>query len=369
MSNNPIGVYIHIPFCASKCPYCDFYSITADEGLYDQYTNAVNKSIESWLAKLQRNVDTVYFGGGTPSVIGAGRLGSVLSLLNGYITEDAEITVECNPSGVDREFFEGIRRAGANRISMGLQSAVDSERRALGRRAGVKDAANAIELARQSGFSNISLDLMLGIPGQTQKSLGESVDFCVKSNVTHVSAYILKIEENTPFFSMQSTLALPGEDEQCELYLTACDALNTAGYKQYEISNFSIRGLESRHNLKYWRCEEYLGVGCSAHSHIDGKRFYYNRDISSFINGCAPVDDGYAGSAEEYIMLALRLTQGLTQAGFESRFGREIPRKIVEKAKEFESFGLAVCDENTIRLTARGFLVSNSIITELLMCM
>jgi oxygen-independent coproporphyrinogen-3 oxidase len=367
MSDKPLGVYIHIPFCASKCPYCDFYSVTADEDLYDKYIDAVIKSVQAWLAKIQRPVDTVYFGGGTPSVIGAGRLDRVLQSVNIYKTENAEITVECNPSSVYKGFFEGIRLAGANRISMGLQSSVDSERKSLGRRAGVRDAERAIELARLSGFSNISLDLMLGIPGQTLNSLRESVDFCIKSDVTHVSAYILKIEENTPFYSLKDSLNLPDEDEQCKLYLYVCEALDCAGFRQYEISNFAKRGFESRHNLKYWHCEEYLGIGCSAHSFIDGKRFYYKRDIDSFINGCMPVEDGCGGSSEEYSMLALRLTEGLTQKVFASRFGRLIPDDMFERAKKYERLGLTVCDQNGIRLTPKGFLVSNSIIAELLM--
>ena len=201
---------------------------------------------------------------------------------------------------------------------MGLQSAVDIERKALGRRGGCDDIKRAIERAKKAGIDNISLDLMLGIPNQTEESLKKSIEFCEKSGAKHVSAYILKIEESTPFYRIKDSLALPDEDETCDLYLYAVSELEKSGFYQYEISNFSQEGFESRHNLKYWHCEEYLGIGASAHSFVDGKRFYYERSIDSFISGQPPVNDGFGGDEEEYIMLALRLSEGLIFEEFES---------------------------------------------------
>ncbi len=359
----PIGLYIHIPFCNGKCPYCDFYSVTPDDETVKAYVEKVCEKITAE----NRIYDTVYFGGGTPSLIGSQNIAKILSVINR--TPDCEVTLECNPSdtgAVNSDFdFELIARSGVNRISMGLQSANDAERKALGRRGGCDDVERAIARAKKAGISNISLDLMLGVPDQTAESLKKSIEFCKNSGAKHVSAYILKIEEGTPFHKIKNSLILPDEDETCDLYLLAASELEKAGFCQYEISNFSQKGYESRHNLKYWRCEEYLGIGAAAHSFADGRRFYYERSIADFINGASHVDDGEGGSEEEYIMLALRLTEGLIFEEYEKRFGKEIPDSIIAKAKSLEKHGFVKVTEDNISITTNGFLVSNSIISEL----
>ncbi len=360
----PIGLYIHIPFCNGKCPYCDFYSVNPKNEKVTAYVDALCRKIDDSGGVY----DTVYFGGGTPSLIGSDNIAKIMSYIRR--TENCEVTLECNPSdtgAIDSEFdFSVVAESGINRISMGLQSADDAERKALGRRGGCEDVTRAIERAKKAGINNISLDLMLGIPNQTSESLKKSVEFCENSGATHVSAYILKIEEGTPFFKRKESLFLPDEDATCDLYLTAVRELEKAGFGQYEISNFSKKGFESRHNLKYWRSEEYLGFGASAHSFVNGKRFYYERSVDGFISGGLPVDDGEGGNEEEYIMLALRLAEGLIFDKYKKRFGRSISAKLVEKARELEKHGLVRVGENNISLTVNGFLVSNSVICALI---
>ncbi len=360
----PIGLYLHIPFCNGKCPYCDFYSVSLENETVTAYVDSLCREID----KANGVYDTVYFGGGTPSLIGAENISKILSHINR--TSDCEVTLECNPSDTGSEFstfdFSLVAKSGVNRISMGLQSANDNERKILGRRGGCEDVKRAIERAKKAGIDNISLDLMLAIPNQTAESLKKSVEFCKNSGAKHISAYILKIEENTPFYKIKNTLSLPDEDETCDLYLEAVSLLEKAGYKQYEISNFSLEGFESRHNLKYWRSEEYLGIGAAAHSFVNGKRFYYERSIDGFINGNEPIYDGEGGDEEEFIMLALRLCEGLNFNKFKKNFGHPLPEKTLKKALELQKHGLVAVDDNGISITANGFLVSNSIISALI---
>lgn len=356
-----IGLYVHFPFCAHKCPYCDFYSAPADDALLDAYTDAVIDRIRARQAAGER-YDTAYFGGGTPSLMGS-RLVRIAQVLRDEPIR--EFTVECNPSRVEDGLFASLCAVGVNRISMGLQSAVDAERRALGRTADAALVGRRVEQAKAAGIGNISLDLMLGIPGQTIDSLQTSLDFCRDAGVTHVSAYILKIEENTPFYRMRDTLALPDEDTVCTMYLRACEALEEMGFAQYEISNFAKPGFESRHNLKYWNDEPYLGVGPAAHSFVGGKRFFYPRDTQAFLRGEPPVQDGDGGDFAEYAMLRLRLCDGLTEAGTRERFGFAVPQSVYRRAQRIPQAYLTA-DERGVRLTRAGFLVSNAILSELL---
>ncbi|MCH5190984.1 MAG: radical SAM family heme chaperone HemW [Oscillospiraceae bacterium] len=365
---NKIGLYLHIPFCRSKCPYCDFYSFPCkDDGIKDAYCAALRHKMSSSSTALQRKSDTLYIGGGTPSVLGAKRLASLVNTAkSAFLTDDAEITVECNPYGLDEDFFKELAFSGVNRISMGLQSADDGERRILGRRADIKTVESDVKSIREAGIKNISLDVMLGIPKQTEKTLAETLSFCISSGVPHISAYILKLEENTPFYKNRGKLDLPNDDLTADLYLQMCEALTKGGLSQYEISNFARAGYESRHNLKYWHCEEYLGLGAAAHSYIHGKRFYYERDLEGFISGVPPVPDGDGGDFTEYAMLALRLAEGLCENNVLKRFGHKIPNEMREKACIFVNNGYMESDENGLRLTRKGFLLSNSILAEIL---
>ncbi len=369
MSNTlePIGIYLHIPFCDGKCPYCDFFSKKADKQEFDCYTQKMIKRIYKDAQTLNRPADTVYFGGGTPSLLGSQRLNQILNAVQDAfgLTAYAEVTVEVNPTPQNLPDFYALRKAGFNRLSMGLQSANENELQILGRKHTANAAANAVALARQNGFENISLDLMLAIPYQTKESLKYSIDFCAKQNCSHISCYLLKIEEGTPFFKRQSELSLFDDEQQANLYLNACAFLEENGYMQYEISNFAKSGCESRHNLKYWHDEEYIGIGASAHTFVNGKRFYYPRSLSDFYADNR-IDEGSGGDEEEYIMLALRLTEGLDNKRFRKRFGTDLPQKYFRTAKRFVAAGLTEISQDCIKLTRQGFLVSNTLIAEIL---
>ena len=341
MNNERSGLYFHIPFCKSKCPYCDFYSVKFDEASAQQYVQEICDEIKQY----QGIFDTVYFGGGTPSILPPELIGKILDCARAQfeISDDAEITVECNPSKDLSEDFKKYASYGVNRISVGMQSAVDSERFALGRAAGKNEVERTINYARQSGIENISLDLMLGTPKQTIESLDYSFDFIKSVGVPHVSAYMLKIEEGTKFFQMRDRLVLPDDDTVGEMYLKTVDTLASFSIKQYEISNFAVPGFESRHNTKYWTLTPYLGIGKSAHSFWGGKRFFYDIEWNK-------IDDGTGGDKEEQIMLGLRLAKGIDKSLVDRDF------------VEFVKMGYVADLGERIALTPKGMLVSNTII-------
>lgn len=367
MSKGPIGLYLHVPFCDSKCPYCDFYSVRGTPEEKERYASALCDRLTEYSKRLNRKADTLYIGGGTPSVLSVSQLCELIKRAeSAFLTDEPEVTVECNPSGLDGDFFKALRVCKVNRLSIGLQSADDRLRRALGRRASKAEVARVISSAQRAGIDNISLDVMLGIPGGAEKDLRETLDFCIEAGVPHVSAYLLQLEEGTVFYRRRDSLKLPDDDAAADMYLFMCAYLKEHGLSQYEISNFARPGFESRHNLKYWRCEEYLGLGPSAHSFLDEKRFCFPRDARAFVAGCGPVPDGRGGDYSEFAMLALRLNEGLTEQRSERRFGRPIPQELRRKASPFAEGGYLFCDERGIRLTPRGFLVSNAILAELL---
>ena len=342
---NKAGLYIHIPFCKNKCPYCDFYSKKYCENEAVEYCSRLIYQMQAF----EGEFNTVYFGGGTPSIIPEELIGRLLDEAKKRfeIDENSEITIECNPSKDLQESFKLYKSYGINRISLGMQSAVDKERFALGRSAGRAQVEKAVCDAKNAGLENISLDLMLGTPKQTLASLDETFDFIDKMQVKHISAYMLKIEEGTKFFEMQNRLDLPDEDEISKMYLKTVEVLSQLGFSQYEISNFAKCGYESKHNLKYWELDEYLGLGASAHSFRQGKRFYTDKDFNI-------IPDGEGGSLEERIMLGLRLTKGIN-------------KKLITKSyQQFIDMGYIKDLGENIALTPKGMLVSNTIINELL---
>lgn len=376
MKNNPLGIYVHVPFCRSKCPYCDFYS-QCDMTAADDYVNAVTNDIKTlnsmreFVGKeaFSREVDTVYFGGGTPSALGAENILRMLSAVKESfpVASDAEITVECNPSTPDIEdFFAQCAKAGVNRISLGMQSAVDSERKALGRRADRERIVYCVRKAREAGIEDISVDLMLGVPGQTEKSLAESLEFILSLGVPHVSAYLLKLEEGTYFYKNRDKLDLPDDDAAADLYLFMCDRLEKAGMRHYEISNFCFGDRIGRHNIRYWRDEEYLGFGPAAHSFYNGKRFFCERDLDGYIHGGKAVFDTSGGDAEERFMLALRTDEGLSLPAWQAEYGIEPGEKFNKERELLCSGGLMTLENGVIRLTDAGMLLSNSVISSLL---
>ena len=355
MSN--IGLYVHVPFCLSKCPYCDFYSVKYSRSLAADYTKAVIRN----MAQYSDTFDTVYFGGGTPVLMWEG-IAAILK--SAKTTENPEITIEANPCVTTEQALCGLKDAGVNRISFGVQSLSPSELMFLGRRHSAEQAKNAVLLAHRAGFTNISADIMLGLEGQTKESLRYTIEELSKLPVTHISAYMLKIEEGTPFAGRK--LNLPDEEAVSELYLYAVSLLEENGFMQYEISNFAKKGYECQHNLKYWRCEEYLGIGAAAHSYFGGKRFCTERGIEGFIGSefqKITVTDDNPGGFEEYAMLRLRLSEGLSFSDCEC-FG--ISREEVMKRCRKIPESLILQTEKGISLTPQGFLVSNAVIGKIL---
>ncbi len=366
-----VGLYVHTPFCVSKCPYCDFYSLpVTDEEQLDAYTAGVISSMERWAQHHPFTADTLYFGGGTPALLGGDRLGAIIRRadhLFSLLSNDPEITLEANPADNLAETLSAFAAAGGNRLSLGMQSAIPEELALLGRRHTPADVERTVADARRAGIENISLDVMLGISGQTEHSALISVERAAELGATHVSAYLLKIEPDTPYGCCPPPL--PEEDATADLYLAAMGRLDEWGYRQYEISNTARLGCESRHNLKYWDSLPYLGLGPAASSCFGGRRFTYPRDTAYFLSGGAPVDDpaegAAVGSPEEYALLRLRLTDGLTATGFARRFGVDLPTAWVENARRLPR-DLVTVSEDGIRLTREGFLLSNSLICHIL---
>lgn len=368
-----LGIYLHIPFCVSKCPYCDFYSTTGySSDDLDGYTVALSTHIKAWGSRLNEVADTLYLGGGTPSLLGAKRIAALINITRSAfsMSDAAEITLEANPAEDLSAVFAAFAGAGGNRISIGMQAADNSLLHLLGRRHTAEQTERTVLAAHAAGIRNVSLDLMLGVAEQTESHVRHAVACCSQWGATHVSAYLLKIESGTPYASSLPG-TLPNEDETVALYYTAAEELEKHGFLQYEISNFSKAGFESRHNLKYWECEPYLGIGPAAHSFLNGKRFYYPRSLSSFLKGEAPLPENpdntdiAENSPEEFAMLRLRLTKGLTDHDFRLRFGNPLPRLWRERAAAMPR-SLVVADDNGIRLTRAGFLVSDAILARLL---
>ena len=362
-----LGLYIHVPFCVSKCPYCDFYSLTgATDEQKDTYVQAL---IRSMMPYAEETADTLYFGGGTPSLLGGKRLAALIDAARERfsLTPDAEITMEANPADDLYDTLCAFAQAGGNRVSLGMQAANDAHLRTLGRRHTAEQVERAVQAVKRSGIANFSLDLMLGTPRQTPDDVIHAVERCADLGASHVSAYLLKIEPNTPYG--QSPPALPNEDDTVLLYHTAAEALEKHGFAQYEISNFAKPHCQSRHNRKYWELEPYLGFGPAAHSFYNGKRFYYPRSLTAFLAGEPPIaeeDETIAvGSAQEYAMLRLRLTEGLREEEFVSRFGIPIPQEWRTRTARYPET-LVKTDDDGIRLTREGMLVSDALIARII---
>lgn len=368
------GIYIHIPFCRSKCPYCDFYSMRCDEETKQKYVDAVIDEIKALrrckdLCKdIFSDADTLYLGGGTPSVLSGEQIARIVNTAKEKfnIPPTGEITIECNPGSDIEGLIPHLKACGINRVSLGMQSAVDTERKALGRSADRSRVKQVIELFKSNGITNISLDIMLGIPYQDSESLKSTLDFVKECDIPHISAYMLKIEEGTFFDTHSERYNFPDEDTVCDLYTQCADYLVSNGYYHYEISNFAKPGYESRHNTKYWKLDNYLGIGPSAHSFVNGKRFYFPNDMDEFIAGSTPLSDGTGGDRDEYIMLRLRLQEGLNIQSLITLYGEDSADSIIKKAPLLKEQGLISFDGCNVALTEKGFLLSNSVIIELL---
>lgn len=357
------SIYIHIPYCASKCRYCDFYSRGRSNSVPFEYISALLRELGAFYSA-HGNIaaDTVYLGGGTPSLLSVSQVQQILSSIK--IAQNAEITIEANPDTVTLDTLRGYYASGCNRISFGVQSASDTQLLTLGRTHTAQQAYNALHLAHTAGFNNISGDIILALPSYTYKELNDTIALLHSSGFTHISSYLLKIEPNT-VFGKSPPPNLPTEDEAANFYLYAVDALAKYGYAQYEISNFAKNGFESRHNTAYWLGSDYLGLGAAAHSCVDNKRFYYSANIQAFISGTAPIQDGEYTSAD-YIMLHLRLTSGLNLTELKEKYGIIWGKEKQEFIAKLAANNMAVFNDNILRLTPQGMLIQNSILCELI---
>ena len=373
----PLGLYLHIPFCKSKCIYCDFYSLPSAEEQMDRYVSALScHLIETAPRAAGYTVDTVYFGGGTPSYLGEKRLKKLLKTIEKYYTlsREAEVTIEANPDSLqDFRMVRALRRCGVNRISLGVQSTDDDELKAIGRIHTFAQVKDAVAAVRKGGIQNLSLDLIYGLPGQTMEKWQTTLEQAADLGPEHLSCYGLKVEEGTPLWRMQESLILPDDDLQADMYLWAVDFLERRGYEQYEISNFAKSGFASRHNLKYWTLQEYAGFGPGAHSDFGGVRYAFVRDLAAY---CAGVESGGNILSEserisdrerhrEYLMLGLRTAAGISRREFEARCRTSFD-PIEGVLEKLVSPGYVKKEEDRWHLTPEGFLVSNQIIGQAL---
>ena len=361
------GIYIHVPFCLRKCPYCAFYSRIYSTEAAEGYVRAVCRNIAA-LAGRDITADTVYFGGGTPSLLTSEQVGRTLDTVRKSVhLTDSEITLEANPTSVTEEKLRGWLEAGVNRLSIGFQSADDEQLRFLGRLHDRAAAENAVLTAHKAGFRSISCDLILGSEGQDIGSLDRTLDRLLSLPIDHLSAYMLKIEEGTPFDSAEIRSRAADDDTLADLYERLCSRMSAAGWEHYEISNFAReRSYRSRHNTKYWRLDPYIGIGPSAHSDFGGRRYYCPDDLAAFIEADlqpTETEDSSPDRAEEYVMLGLRLSEGI-DLGRLTEYGGDA-EAFMRRAKRFAGTGLLTLEGSRVSLTEKGFLVSNSLIAEL----
>lgn len=358
------GLYIHIPYCRSKCRYCDFYSTPCPDGVPEAYIDALCREMDRFspCGSTPLRPDTLYFGGGTPSLLTPAQAARLIRAAGPV--PGAEITLEANPETVTPERLAAFRRAGVNRLSLGIQTARDDSLARLGRRHTAAQSRHALGMAVQAGFTDISGDLMLALPAYTMAELDETIALLAESGCTHISGYLLKIEPNT-VFGKRPPEALPGDDAAADFYLAAVEKLAALGYAQYEISNFARPGFESRHNRIYWDCGDYLGLGPAAHSCMGGKRFATPAGTAAFLAAPAVYEPQGECTAEDYIMLQLRLSRGLSLSALRARYGVSFSSEKLRFLQTLAEHGLAVFDGSVLRLTPRGMLVQNSILCEL----
>lgn len=374
MSNKQsLGIYLHIPFCLKKCLYCDFCSFPgSDASLMQAYTAELCRRLNDAAPSCTDcRVDTLYFGGGTPTLLPLACWEQLFRCLSDCfdLSPSCEITCECNPATADRAYLHTLRDLGINRLSVGLQSVDNAELAHLGRCHSVADFFTLFSDARAVGFRNIGADLMYGIPQQTLRSFRHSLTVLAELSPEHISTYGLKIEEGTPFAAQRNHLVLPDEDIEYAMYCACTEVLGSHGYRKYEISNFAREGKESRHNLRYWLGQDYLGFGVAAHSCFRGVRFGNSRNLSAFLAGKDITEERIVLSAQdrkdEYLMLRLRLTDGIDEEEFRRLFGKT-PEDYHPPLAQWLRGGLMKRENGHICLTDNGFFVSNAILSDLI---
>ena len=376
-----LGLYVHIPFCLRKCAYCDFYSFAPkNPAVMERYVNALISHMQSYKGGTKDyNVDTVFFGGGTPTALPEELLLRLIRAVrqNFSLTKGAEFTLEANPATVDTKLLRKMRRAGVNRLCIGLQSANDDELHGLSRIHTREDFEESFRAARRAKIDNINVDLMFGIPYQTKRTLLRTLRYVVHLGPEHISLYDLILEPGTKLYERRDTMPFPTDDEEAEMYLCAVEFLRENGYAQYEVSNFARPGYQCMHNLKYWNCEEYLGLGTSAHSYFRDSRFSFVSNLEKYVKGLEIpaslvklTDENDIISPRErvgeYIMLRFRLTAGLSDREFARRFGFSFTKEYGGKMEKYIRAGYAAYNDGVYALTPRGMFVSNYILSDVL---
>ncbi|MEO7795451.1 MAG: radical SAM family heme chaperone HemW [Thermoanaerobaculia bacterium] len=361
-----LGIYIHVPFCRTKCRYCDFYRVGENRLKIDLFLAALHREIDGWTALHERPVATVFFGGGTPSLLSGEEIGQILGHLGErfVVAEDAEVTAEANPSDLDPERLAALLAAGVNRLSIGVQSFSDRELSLVGRRHDAARAERVVLEARQAGFENLSIDLMLAIPGQTEAGFRRSLERAIALGTDHLSLYLLEVHEDSEmdFLRRERPRLFPGEEAERRRYLLMHDFLVAAGFEHYEISNFARPGKRGRHNLRYWQLEPWLGLGPAAHSFVDGRRFQHPADLGAWLGDPLGVLALDHDAAQERAMLGLRLEEGIGIETLRAASGASA-EELAVRLRRLERF--VVETAGRIRLTTEGRVVSNPVLTEL----
>lgn len=358
-----LGLYYHIPYCYSKCRYCNFYTAAGGRAVPAAYTSALLRELARHTGGAPLAPDTVYFGGGTPSLLDPADAAALIAVAQPV--QGAEITLEANPETVTLARLSAYRAAGVNRISFGVQTARDAQLRTLGRPHTAQQARDAFAMARTAGFTNICGDIMMALPHYTHAEFDETLALIAEGGATHISAYLLKIEPDSAF-GKRPPEGLPSAEEAADFYLYGVAQLEQAGFAQYEISNFAKEGYAGKHNHIYWDCGDYLGIGASAHSCMGGKRFFYDADTAAFLaDACTPTPDGVCG-AEDYLMLQLRLNKGLDCTAYHTLYGKAFTPAQERFIAQCVAAGYARYDGNTLALTPSGLLMQNAILVELL---
>lgn len=378
MKNNrriPLELYVHIPFCVRKCQYCDFLSGPSDEETKDRYIEALLKEIRAAEHTEDYEIVSVFIGGGTPSALKAEAIASIMRTLQEkfFFCEDAEVTIEANPGTVDPEKLTIYRNVGINRLSLGLQSTDAEELKLLGRIHSYEEFLKSYEWAREAGFSNINIDLMFAIPGQTGEAWRQHLYQVAELNPEHISAYSLIIEEGTPF--AEQNLDLPDEDTEYQMYEDTAEILERYGYRQYEISNYAKQGYMCRHNAGYWQRLEYLGFGLGASSLYGGMRFSNTHQMQEYLKESRNPDQirkdvtvlSRNEQIEEFMFLGLRMTEGISEKKFEENFNVRFMDIYGDILQKYEETGFMEHIETKWRLTRKGIHVSNHILADFLL--
>ena len=371
LTHAPAGIYAHIPFCRSRCSYCDFATdVFKNAETVERYVSALVTEIERFPNE-NITADTIYFGGGTPSLLAPQQLGKILNAVykKFSIDRNAEITMEMNPATVTLETLREYKNLGVNRASFGAQTFDDTELKRLGRRHTAADVRETIELLRRAGFANVSFDLIAGLPGQILKDWETNLDEALKLKPEHLSLYLLEVHEGTPLAEQirANRQPTPDEDSAAEMYELMLHKTKSSSYEQYEISNFARAGFESRHNSKYWLCAPVYAFGVSAHS-FDGEKLRWSnaRDTSQYVqiieDNATPIDEKMPVDLKsEFVFLGLRLTNGIDLEDYKNRFGADLIENYKEDLARLEEIGLIEFSENRLKLTNKGFLYSNEV--------